>query len=30
MARGSRKFISRQHLMEFIKANTHKGYYVAR
>ncbi|MCW2938705.1 MAG: hypothetical protein JWN00_1690 [Actinomycetia bacterium] len=30
VAIGSRKFISREHLMEFIKANTHKGYYVAR
>jgi excisionase family DNA binding protein len=27
---GSRKYISRESLMEFIKANTHKGYYVAR
>ncbi|MFC4056103.1 helix-turn-helix domain-containing protein [Actinomadura syzygii] len=27
---GSRKFISREHLMEFIKMNTHKGYYRAR
>jgi excisionase family DNA binding protein len=30
VAIGSRKFISREHLMEFIKANTHEGYYVAR
>ncbi|MDF5754606.1 helix-turn-helix domain-containing protein [Spongiactinospora sp. TRM90649] len=30
VAVGSRKFISREHLMEFIKTNTHKGYYVAR
>lgn len=30
VAIGSRKFISREHLMEFIKANTHKGYYAAR
>jgi excisionase family DNA binding protein len=27
---GSRKYISRESLMDFIKANTHKGYYVAR
>ncbi len=27
---GSRQFISREHLLEFIKANTHRGYYVAR
>jgi excisionase family DNA binding protein len=27
---GSRKYISRESLMEFIKTNTHKGYYVAR
>jgi excisionase family DNA binding protein len=27
---GSRKFVSRETLFEFIKANTHKGYYVAR
>lgn len=27
---GSRKFISREHLLDFIKANTHRGYYVAR
>lgn len=26
---GSRKFISRKTLMEFIKANTHRGYYNA-
>jgi hypothetical protein len=30
VAIGSRKFVSREHLMEFTKANTHKGYYVAR
>lgn len=30
VAIGSRKFISREHLLEFIKANTHKGYYVVR
>jgi excisionase family DNA binding protein len=30
VAIGSRKYISREHLIEFIKANTHKGYYVAR
>jgi excisionase family DNA binding protein len=27
---GTRKFIARQALMDFIKANTHRGYYVAR
>ena len=27
---GSRKYISRESLMDFIKTNTHKGYYVAR
>lgn len=27
---GSRKFISREHLLNFIKTNTHKGYYRAR
>jgi excisionase family DNA binding protein len=27
---GNRKYISRQDLMEFIKANTHRGYYIAR
>ena len=27
---GSRKFIAREALMDFIKANSHKGYYVAR
>ena len=27
---GSRKYISRESLLDFIKANTHKGYYVAR
>jgi excisionase family DNA binding protein len=26
---GSRRFISRATLMDFIKANSHKGYYVA-
>lgn len=30
VAIGRRKFISREALMEFIKANTHKGYYAAR
>lgn len=30
VAIGNRKFISREILMDFIKANTHKGYYVAR
>jgi excisionase family DNA binding protein len=30
VAVGSRKFVSRENLMDFIKANTHKGYYVAR
>ncbi|GAB6987904.1 helix-turn-helix domain-containing protein [Nocardioides pyridinolyticus] len=30
VAIGNRKFISRAILMEFIKANTHRGYYVAR
>ncbi|NJP27773.1 MULTISPECIES: helix-turn-helix domain-containing protein [unclassified Microbispora] len=30
VAIGSRKLISREHLMEFIKANTRKGYYVPR
>jgi excisionase family DNA binding protein len=30
VAVASRKFISREHLLEFIKVNTHKGYYVAR
>lgn len=30
VAIGSRKFISREHLMDFIKANTYKGYYHAR
>lgn len=30
IAIGSRKFISREHLMVFIKMNTHKGYYRAR
>ncbi|WP_198163080.1 helix-turn-helix domain-containing protein [Cellulosimicrobium sp. TH-20] len=27
---GSRKYVSREHLLEFIKSNTHKGYYAAR
>lgn len=27
---GNRKFISREILMEFTRANTHRGYYVAR
>lgn len=27
---GSRKFVSREALMEFIKANSHNGYHVAR
>ena len=27
---GSRKYISREHLLQFIKDNTHKGYYAAR
>ena len=27
---GSRKYISRESLIDFIKTNTHKGYYVAR
>jgi excisionase family DNA binding protein len=26
---GSRKYISREHLLQFIKDNTHKGYYAA-
>lgn len=30
VAIGSRKFIAREALMDFIKNNTHKGYYVAR
>jgi excisionase family DNA binding protein len=30
VAVGSRKFVSRENLMGFIKANTHSGYYVAR
>jgi hypothetical protein len=30
VAIGSRKYVARGALMEFIKANTHKGYYVAR
>jgi hypothetical protein len=30
VAVGSRKFVSRESLMDFIKANTHKGYYVVR
>jgi excisionase family DNA binding protein len=27
---GRRKFVSRENLMDFIKANTHRAYYVAR
>jgi hypothetical protein len=27
---GSRKFVARETLLDFIKANTHKGYYAAR
>ena len=27
---GSRKFVSREALMEFIKSNTHRGYYASR
>ena len=27
---GTRTYISRETLLEFIKANTHRGYYVAR
>lgn len=27
---GTRKYISREHLVEFIERNTHKGYYRAR
>jgi excisionase family DNA binding protein len=27
---GSRKFLAREALMDFIKANSHKGYYTAR
>lgn len=30
VAIGSRKFIAREALMDFIKNNTHKGYYIAR
>ena len=30
VAIGSRKFVPRENLMDFIKANTHRGYYVAR
>jgi len=30
VAIGNRKYISREILMEFIKANTHRGYYNAR
>jgi excisionase family DNA binding protein len=30
VAMGSRKYIAREALMEFIKANSHKGYYRAR
>jgi hypothetical protein len=29
VAIGSRKFVARENLMDFIKANTHKGYHVA-
>jgi excisionase family DNA binding protein len=27
---GSRKYVSREHLLQFIKDNIHKGYYAAR
>jgi len=27
---GSRKYMSRESVMDFIKTNTHKGYHVAR
>jgi hypothetical protein len=27
---GNRKYISRETLLEFIKANTRRGYYLAR
>lgn len=27
---GSRKYLAREKLLEFIERNTHKGYYVAR
>lgn len=30
VAIGNRKYISREILMEFIRANTHRGYYNAR
>lgn len=30
VALGTRKYISREVLMEFIKANTHRGYYRAK
>ncbi|MBK6873851.1 MAG: helix-turn-helix domain-containing protein [Kineosporiaceae bacterium] len=30
VAVGSRKLISRQQLLDFIKVNTHRGYYVAK
>lgn len=30
VALGSRKYISREHLVEFIERNTHRGYYRAR
>ena len=30
VAIGNRKYISREHLLDFIKANTHRGYYAAR
>ena len=30
VAIGSRKYVSREYLLEFIKANTHKGYFATR
>jgi excisionase family DNA binding protein len=30
VAVGSRKFVGREALMDFIKTNTRRGYYVAR
>jgi excisionase family DNA binding protein len=27
---GNRKYIARETLLEFIKANTHRGYYLPR
>lgn len=30
VALGSRKYVSREALMDFIKANTHRGYYRAQ